>query len=172
MLLCIPTICSNLFAQVADTVNWAQHYEQLHQKRIAENRSYYNHVLAINQKLLRGEEVSFDEAIAAIPRTADEILVLWGNNDEEGENRGYRVDSISFSYVKANPRLDLLGRYFTAAYYSDGYVAENYHYACYILWKQYPQEVKAVLSILFGPNEDFTKEFMEYSIWDSERPKQ
>ena len=143
---CCP--CQNSFAQNSDSVNWTTSDADIHQERIAKNEAYYTDIKALDKKIFQGG-VSFDEACHAIPKNAEEILVLWGNNEKDGEGRGRRLDQVCFNHAMDNPRLDIIGRYFTAAYYADGHYGEIYRTDCYLIWKKHPQQTTAVLSILF-----------------------
>ena len=144
---CSP--CHSCYAQVHDSADWTRNETDEFQERIARNNDYYMYLLALDDKILKGGNISFDEACRAIPQTADEILVLWGNNEKECSYRGQRIDQVCFNHAINNPRLDIIGRYFTAAYYANGHYREIYNTDCYLIWKRHPQQTTAVLSMLF-----------------------
>lgn len=111
------------------------------------NREYYNKVTSFDQKIIRGESVSSDDAFDLLPKTDDEVHVLWGYNADYAD-RGARHDSVCFHNVMEQPSIDKICKYYVAMGCSDGYIAECYDYRCYELWKKYPKETQEALSAL------------------------
>lgn len=160
---CSP--CQSCHAQTPDFVDWARNDTDIQQVRIAQNQGYYVYILALDNKIIQGGRISFDEACRAIPKSADEILVLWGNNETEGTYRGRRIDQKCFNYAMNNPGSDIIGRYFTAAYHANGHYGEIYKTDCYLIWKRHPQQTTAILSRLFDKEtaDYFIEMFEEWS---------
>lgn len=156
---CIKTIilalimwCStyqSCYAQTPDSVDWARNDTDELQERVEWNKDYYMYILALDNRILTGNTISIDEACRAMPKTADEIQVLWGNNEIGGQYRGQRIDQLCFNQAIDNPRSDIIGRYFTAAYCAEGHYRKIYNTDCYLIWKKHPQQTEAVLSMLF-----------------------
>ena len=155
----------NCYAQTQDSADWTKNGTDELQERIARNNDYYTYILALDNKILTGNTFSFDEVCRAIPKSADEIQLLWGNNEIGGQYRGQRIDQLCFIHAINNPRLDIIGRYFTAAYYAEGHYRKIYNTDCYLIWKKHPQQTEAILSMLFDKetNDYFGDMFEEWS---------
>jgi len=141
--------------QSQEAISWNDSLQEARYRAICEkNREYYDNVHALDQKLLRGESISPGAAIALLPKTDEEIRVLWGRSgNEEGMNRGFRHDSLCFHDVMENLSVDKICKYYVAFDCSDGFIAELYHYRCYQIWEKYPKETLKALSKIYSKKE-------------------
>ena len=73
-----------------DTVDWVDYFRK---KRVEKNQSYADCVDAVEKKIRNGQTVTLEEALAVMPKTRDEAMVLW-DTKYDSSRRGELINEV------------------------------------------------------------------------------